>query len=178
MNKHKAFSLLELMTGMGISMILLSALVPGMSQRNREIRFRALASEVTDQIILARRHARMVSRSVRLLMVDDGEVYFRVEEQMEDGHWREISKSRIKKGIRHDLPDFPLEHPTTGRVLDKPLSSTHRPAIIFAPDGSSSASLVFSDGDGRAYCAVISSRTGRIRAYNWSTHMEEWQVFF
>lgn len=176
--RKAGLTLLELMVVLTISMVLLSMTIPSMASQSRQVRFQGFVGEVTDQLILAKRHAFLTHRSVRVLSVEADGVYLVIQVLQDDGTWRDFTRIKYRKGIKMELPHRARPHPTRRGNLDKAFASTHKTAIIFTAEGSSSASLVFSDTDDRTMCAVIASRNGRIRVFTWWEPTLSWRKFF
>lgn len=177
-----AFSLLEMLVVISISTFLFAVSLPLLTHQAREAHFKSFASRLTGTLSLARRYAQIAGTSVRVDFTETEQYRFRVLADAGDGQWRPLAQNvrqaNYSGRIRNQLPAGALPHPTQNKTLTRALSSTHAPFIIFGPRGSSSGTLVFSDGEERAVCAVISSQTGRIRVFLWRAESRSWQRFF
>lgn len=162
---HKAYTLLEISVVTAICLTMAAVSYPVLNRNIDRARFDAFDQQVLGHLVLARQVAQKTEASIRLDL-EPGEGYaYRLLMQSEST-WQEIARASFApKGIGLKLPLTKLTHPTLGRTISQPLRSTHAPHVIFTGKGSSSGTLVFSDGKNEALCIVISGSTGRFRAY-------------
>ncbi|MCB1044161.1 MAG: hypothetical protein KDC35_14560 [Acidobacteria bacterium] len=176
----RAHTLIELMMGLIISALMLCVAVPLFQGPIADARFHAFGAELTGNLVMARRYAQISHRPVWLEFSDDPRCYYRCWVERETGDMELISEHirDTKSPIDLRLFEEPLPHPTQGSMIGKPLSSTHGERIHFTHVGSSAVTLTYTDGLSRAYCAVISPNSGRIRAFLWEPSQKSWLPFF
>ncbi len=181
-NREPAFSLLELLMVIAISTLLFTLALPPLAHQARDAHMRSFAAKLSANLGMARRYAQIAGTSVKLDFTETQDYRFQVLVDLGNDQWRPLIQNIAQSGygerIRNQLPASALPHPTQNKMLTTPLSSNHAPFLIFGPRGSSSGTLVFSDGGNRAVCAVISSQTARIRVYLWRATDQSWQQFF
>ena len=174
-------TLIELLTALTIGILLLATALPRFSSSSDEASFQAFASELTGHLVMARRQAQIHQISVALDFSGADEWNYACFFQNQ-GEWELQGLSPHRDGYRgkilNQLPPFAISHPTQNKTLDAALKSTHKPRVIFAPEGSSNATLVFSDGGDRVVCAVISGQTGRFRVFIKTPRYSDWKIFF
>ena len=177
----RAHTLLELLVVLTLVLFLMAVSWPFFSEQIRDSRFRAFTSELSGALVTARTAAQMTESPVHLDLTADETTRFRCllldgEEPvlLLNSPWRGGYDNRI----RNRLPPEPLPHPTRSGSLDNALSSTHAPRLIFGSRGSSSGTIVFSDGESRAVCAVVSGSTGRFRVFLWNSAAAEWRPIY
>ncbi len=175
----RAYTLLELMVVLAISLFLFSLACPLFSAQIEEGRFRAFCAELSGNLTLARHVAQITESPVRMAFTSDDENRYRCLQEI-DGDTRVLSVSswhaRYDRRIKNRLPPTALPHPTGNGDLTRALSSTHAPDLVFGGRGSSSGTLVFSDGDQRTVCVVVSGRTGRFRIFRWQADTTMWKA--
>ncbi len=163
--KHRAWTLLELMVVLAITLAAALVTAPMMVGYVANQRWRAFCTEMVGHLTLAREVAQRLEASVQFSVIEGPGYQFIY---IEEGEPRAlVSPTPFPHGIEVRLPEMPLPHPSRAGPLDKALSSTHAPRVVFARHGSSSASLVFCDRHGHVLCAVLASQYGRLRCYEW-----------
>ena len=180
--KNKAFTLVELMVSLIITSILLAVGWPLFANHIDSSRFHAFSAELTGHMVLARHLALTTETSVQLDFRGDETSRYRCI-QVDGANTRIVSEAPWRGGydslISLKLHPRDLKHPTqTSKVITKPLSSTHAPKFIFTSRGSSSGTLLYSDGKQRAVCAVVSGSTGRFSIFRWKEGGLLWQNIF
>ncbi len=177
----RGFTLVELMMVIAISLVMLSLTFPAFSARIRDSQFETFAAELAGHLVYAR-HQAQVNETSFALDFEATTDYRYACLMAEDENWTLVSLSPWRHNyftkIRNQLPTDPLPHPTQKKVLDTALSSTHAPRVIFGPRGSSSGTIVFSDGKGRALCVVVSGQTGRFRVYIRTRTAPSWRKYY
>ena len=174
---HKGHGLVELMTVLSISLIMMAMTMPLWRKARAERVFAAFTMTLAGDLARARLRAQVTEAGVYFTLEQEAGQHYAYFAVGEDGD-ELLGRYGAEPGseIRLALPG-PLTHPTTGQPLVRPLSSTHAPRIVFGPHGSSSATLVFSDADGRTLCAVLSASSGRFRIYLRSPDRPGWQLY-
>ncbi len=177
---NHAYSLIELMLGLAITALMLVIAVPLFSGPIGDSKFHAFAAEMTGNLVMARRYAQVSHRPVWFEFSEDEESYYNCWIEREDGSRELIAQHSKPRDSHIDLTLLPttMPHPTQAKSIDQALSSTHAPRIHFTHLGSSAASITMTDSQRRAYCAVISPSSGRIRAYLWDADQQDWLAFF
>jgi len=177
----RAYSLFELMVVLTVSLFLMSVTCPLFSRQLEESRFRAFCAELSGHLTLARHVAQVTETPVRMALSPDRETRYRCLQDT-NGKTRTLSVSSWQAGynrkIGNHLPASPLPHPTGSGKLVRALSSTHAPDLVFGGRGASSATVVFSDGDERTVCVVVSGQTGRFRIFRWQPDTAMWKALY
>ncbi len=177
---QRGHTLVELLTVMALTTALAAAGLPLFARIVRDQQFKGFAAELAGHLSLARRVAQRAETSARFDFEADADYRYRgfVEE---NGALRPLAHSAWGRGyrrrIRCRLPESGATHPTSGRALTAPVSGLHAPSLIFGPRGSGGGTLVFSDGEGRALCAVVSPQSGEARLFLKIGKSEPWRVF-
>lgn len=160
----RGFSLSELVITLVIGLAWATLAMPLFTENRKNAQFTAFASEITASFTAAKQYAQLSGHSVTVDFDAASDLLFKMT-----SHGRLIASRQRSTAPKHQptmtLPSRVLSHPTTGRRMTIPLSSTHGTRIIFGQRGSSSATLVFSQGDARVLCIVIAGQTGRMRAF-------------
>ncbi|MDJ0841822.1 MAG: prepilin-type N-terminal cleavage/methylation domain-containing protein [Acidobacteriota bacterium] len=179
---NKAFSLVELLIVLIISCLLMVVGWPLFGNYIDETRFQAFSAELTGHLFLVRHLAQTTETSVQIDF--DANKEYRYQCVQVDGPVRRVVSQAEPRGGYDDLigthliSGFGLAHPTQKKDITKALSSTHAPRFIFAPKGSSSGTLVFTDGRQRAVCVVVSGSTGRFSIFRQQKGEPEWRNIF
>lgn len=178
---HVGFSLVELLVVVAVAGLLTAWALPTFDRPIRDSQFHAFAAELTANVILARAYAQMSGQSVELDFTETAQYRYRcsahgvAQRQLLCAHaWEPGYPSRV----RNQLPASPLPHPAGQGMLDRAMSSTHAPKVIFAPGGSSNATLVFSDGAERSVCVIVSGQSGRFRVFLWDEMTHAWLDYY
>ncbi len=171
-------TLIEVLTTLTISLILFVLVLPNQGRSRRQNQFKSFLAVLAADLARARSHAQLTESSVRFEFIEteDGRYAYYAEEDQGDRLLGRGAWADGKRLIRNRLLG-PLNHPTTGKPLQQALSSTHAPALLFGPKGSSSGTVVFSDEQGRTLCVVLSSASGRFRIYHRSEERPLWEAF-
>lgn len=176
------YSLIELSVVLVVAITLGVLAAPLLTGPLRDREFGVFAAELTGQLLLARSHALHMREEVHFDFQSDREFRYRLLRRRPGGGWRALSLNTWPFGygrtIHAALPAWPLPHPHTGSPIRHPISSTHGQRFFFGAEGSSSGSVVFSDGRDRVLCAVISGETGRFRVYLWNRSEGDWDVYY
>jgi len=180
MIKVKAYSLVEVMAVLVVNLIIFSLSLPLIMKPVRDSHFDQFACELTSHLVTARRMAQITGYSVWFTVKRDPEERYRVSQNSRDGKIEILSHfgSGYPSSISNELPARVLLHPVSGNPIERSFSSTHLNGIVFKSKGSSSGTVVFSDGGTRAVCAVFSGQTGRFRLFMWDDDAESWNPFF
>jgi len=176
----QAYSLVEVMVVLACQGILFGLALPILTRPVNDSHFDQFCSELTGHLVHSRRLAQLTGRSVWFSVKrEEGERY-RVSCDSRDGsvQIRSIAGSGYPSHISNDLPSIPLTHPVSGKPLKLAFSSSQLNGFVFREKGASSGNMVFSDGDKRAVCVVVSGETGRFRVYTWNIWDETWKLFF
>ena len=182
MSHSVGYTILELAVVLGMILILASFTFPSLSSAARDSHFHAFAAELTGHLVMARYQAQNNETSVAVDFTPTGHYRYACFVSSDTDNWDLISFSPWRRNyrarIRNRLPPNPLLHPTRSTMLDDPLRSTHAPKIIFGPNGSSSGTVVFSDGGQRVLCVVVSGQTGRFRVFIRTPRHPTWKIYF
>jgi len=177
----RGFSLVEMLTAMALSLILIAFAMPLFTSLTRDQQFSAFAAELSANLAMARRHAQTAHTGVRLEFESDAQFRYRMFAADADGQWRPLLHSVWQDGypqnIRCQLPAAVLPHPTRPRDIETPIVGLHAPDLHFGPTGSGGGTVVFSDGEERAVCAVVSPQSGEARLFLWRPGESRWRPF-
>ena len=178
----KAHSLFEMMVVVGVIAILAAMTAPMMGRLVNDSLFYALASELTSHLEMARGTALTTERSIAMDFAESSKHRFACTYNDGENKGMAISINKWTGGyqdsIRNRLPSKGLPHPSGRGGLTSAIRSTHKPKVIFGPDGASAATLVFSDEDDRALCVVVTPNTGRFRVWIKLRESDEWRIFY
>lgn len=175
---RRAFSLLECLTVISLSMILLTLCLPSLNAVRRNAVMAGFADQLTGYFVLAQQRARQTGRPTWLDFQDQAPFLMTCYSESAAGEIIVLAKLRAPHAsllhIDRQLPQMELPHPTRSRILTKTLTSSHKGRYIFTMRGSSSGTLVFSDGQERAVCVVLSGMSGRFQVFLWQDQQKKW----
>jgi len=171
MKKQPGFSLIELVVVLALNAILFGLALPVLERPLKDAAFDRFEFELTGTLIEARRYAQLSGRAVWFLPCENGG--YRLVLDQRDGDL--LTESGVAGTIQCRLPDQGLRHPTSGGALSSSFSSSHSDGFVFRAKGSSSGTIVYSDGHSRAVCMILSGQTGRFRVFSWNRWEDIWE---
>lgn len=177
---NRAFSLIELVTAMTISIILLSLTTPGLTKMKKDGLFRNFASQLAGHLTAVRRTAQLTEKAAAMEFEPEANLLYS-SFIWEAQRWKQTSQQapdQVNYEIGLGLPSEDLMHPTRPGLLNRALNLTHGSRLIFGAEGSGSGSVVFSDEDGRCLCLVVSGQTGRFRIYTKMGPGRDWRLYY
>ncbi len=168
----RGWTLLELMVVVMVVVGSAAVAAPLMGTYLAQLRWRAFRAEIVGHLMLAREVAARLEASMHFAVSPEPNGY-QITYELAGETRALVGFTPFPKNVELGLPVFNLPHPSRAGVIERAMSSTHAPSVIFASKGSSSATLVFSDDESHVLCVVLASQHGRLRFYEWrSGHWE------
>lgn len=162
----RGWTLIEMMVVVMVVAATTAVAAPLMGTYLAQLRWRAFRTEMIAHLMLAREVAGRLEASMSFTVSPESEGY-QITFEAEHETRALVAFTPFPKNIELGLPAFSVPHPSRAGVIERALSSTHAPRVIFASKGSSSATLVFSDRQEHVLCVVLASQYGRLRFYEW-----------
>jgi type II secretory pathway pseudopilin PulG len=168
---RSGYSLIELIIIFAIIAMLSVIVVQSTLKWQRDIRLQHAVHTLEARILAAYQMAQLSGVVIALELGPDHErLTFRVQAPWGTFRWFEM---RLPHRFAFQLPNIPLDHPTTGNQLREAWPNAHNQRLVIQAEGQTAGSLVISDGM-RTTCTVIASR-GQVRSFLWDPYQWQWR---